>query len=69
MATVFGALYVSLLSFILRLGHAAPAAAGQRAARRPRAERAWILLLILSVWAYDTGAYLVGQAVRARPSS
>ena len=24
MATVFGALYVSLLSFILRLGHAAP---------------------------------------------
>ena len=25
------------------------------------AERGWILLLLLSVWAYDTGAFLVGS--------
>ncbi len=25
------------------------------------AERGWILLLVLAVWAYDTGAYLVGR--------
>ena len=24
-------------------------------------ERGWILLLVLTVWAYDTGAYLVGR--------
>ncbi|MEX1171747.1 MAG: phosphatidate cytidylyltransferase, partial [Chloroflexota bacterium] len=30
-------------------------------------ERGWILLLVLAVWAYDTGAYLVGrQFGRAR---
>ena len=27
------------------------------------AERGWILLLILAVWAYDTGAYLVGRQI------
>ena len=25
------------------------------------AERGWILLLVLAVWSYDTGAYLVGK--------
>jgi len=30
-----------------------------RAALGP--ERSWILVLVLSVWAYDTGAYLVGK--------
>ncbi len=33
------------------------------------AERGWILLLVLGVWAYDTGAYLVGQPDRTRTSS
>ena len=36
MATVFGALYVALLSFIIRLGHAAPAIPARRAAQRAR---------------------------------
>lgn len=61
MATVFGALYVSLVGFVVRLGHAAPAVPSDAALAPLGPERGWILLLILSVWAYDTGAYLVGR--------
>jgi phosphatidate cytidylyltransferase len=61
MATVFGALYVSLLSFVLRLGHAAPSIPAGSPLAELGAERDWVLLLILAVWAYDTGAYLVGS--------
>ncbi len=61
MATIFGALYVSLLSFVIRLGHAAPVIPADAPLAGLGAERAWILLLILSVWSYDTGAYLVGK--------
>jgi len=61
MATIFGAVYVSLLSFVLRLGHAGPALPTDAPAAWLGAERSWILLLVLAVWAYDTGAYLVGK--------
>jgi phosphatidate cytidylyltransferase len=61
MATVFGALYVSLLSFVLRLGHAAPAIPPDAPLAVLGPERGWILLLVLAVWSYDTGAYLVGR--------
>jgi phosphatidate cytidylyltransferase len=61
MATVFGAVYVSMLSFLLRLGHAAPAIPTEAPAAWLGAERGWILLLVLAVWSYDTGAYLVGK--------
>jgi phosphatidate cytidylyltransferase len=61
MATTFGALYVSLLAFVVRLGHAAPATPGAAPLAVLGAERGWVLLLILAVWAYDTGAYLVGR--------
>jgi phosphatidate cytidylyltransferase len=61
MATIFGALYVSLLSFVIRLGHAAPPIPSDAPLAGLGGERAWILVLILSVWAYDTGAYLVGK--------
>jgi phosphatidate cytidylyltransferase len=67
MTTVFGALYASLLAFVVRLGTVAPdmPAGAPLAGLGP--ERAWIVLLVLGVWAYDTGAYFVGrQFGRAR---
>jgi phosphatidate cytidylyltransferase len=60
-ATIFGALYVSLLSFIIRLGQAAPEVPAGAPLSALGGERGWILLLILAVWAYDTGAFLVGK--------
>lgn len=61
MATVFGALYVGLLAFVIRLGNAAPDVPTGVPLAQLGAERGWILLLILAVWSYDTGAYLVGR--------
>jgi phosphatidate cytidylyltransferase len=63
MATIFGALYVSLLSFVIRLGNAAPdiAPGSQLSVLGP--ERGWVLLLLLAVWSYDTGAFLVGRSL------
>ena len=61
MATTFGALYVSLLSFVVRLGHAAPGLPTDAPLHWLGPERSWILLLVLAVWAYDTGAYVVGR--------
>lgn len=61
MATVFGALYVSLLAFVLRLGATAPAVPADAPLAALGPERGWILLLLLAVWSYDTGAFLVGR--------
>jgi phosphatidate cytidylyltransferase len=61
MATVFGALYVSLLAFVIRLGHVAPAVPPDAPLAALGSERGWILLLLLAVWSYDTGAFLVGR--------
>ncbi len=61
MATIFGALYVSMLSFVVRLGHAAPSLPSDAPLHWLGPERSWILLLVLAVWSYDTGAYLVGR--------
>jgi phosphatidate cytidylyltransferase len=60
-ATVFGAFYVSLLAFVIRLGTMAPAIPDGAPLEFLGAERGWILLLILAVWSYDTGAFLVGR--------
>jgi len=59
--TVFGALYVSLLGFVVRLGLAAPPLPADAPLQALGADRGWILLLVLAVWAYDSGAYLVGR--------
>lgn len=61
MSTVFGALYVAQLGFIARLSELAaplPAAAPLAAWG---SGRGWLVLLVAGVWAYDTGAYLVGR--------
>jgi phosphatidate cytidylyltransferase len=63
MATIFGALYVALLSFIIRLGQAAPGIPDDAPLQALNAETGWILLLVLAVWSYDTGAYLVGKSI------
>jgi phosphatidate cytidylyltransferase len=60
-ATVFGALYASLLAFVVRLGQAAPEPPAGAPLVALGGERGWILVLILGVWAYDTGAYFVGR--------
>jgi phosphatidate cytidylyltransferase len=65
--TVFGALYVGLLGFVPRLGAAAPAVAADAILGRMGTERAWILALVLLVWAFDTGAYAVGRRWGRRP--
>ena len=65
--TVFGALYAALLGFVLRLGAAAHEVPAGTALGQLGTERAWILLLILAVWAFDTGAYVVGGRFGRRP--
>jgi phosphatidate cytidylyltransferase len=58
--TVFGAFYVSLLAFVIRLGHVAPILPAGAPLAGLGSEAGWILLLIVAVWAYDTGAYFLG---------
>jgi phosphatidate cytidylyltransferase len=60
-ATIFGGLYVSLLGFVVRLGEVAPPLPAAAPLAGFGSERGWILLLVLGVWAYDTGAYFVGK--------
>ena len=48
-ATVFGAFYASLLGFVLRLGHEAPALSPSAPLAGIGAERGWIVLLVLGV--------------------
>jgi phosphatidate cytidylyltransferase len=59
--TIFGAFYVALLAFVVRLGYVAPPLPANAPLSQLGAERGWILLLVLAVWAYDTGAYFVGR--------
>jgi phosphatidate cytidylyltransferase len=59
-ATVFGAVYVGQLGFIARLGIAGPTLPAGAPLAPLGSTGGWILLLVLGVWAFDTGAYLVG---------
>ena len=66
-ATVFGGVYVGMLGSVVRLGNAAPVLpASAPIASILDAQRAWVLVLVLCVWAYDTGAYLVGKTFGVR---
>jgi len=67
MATVFGAFYIALLSFIIRLGHVGPDVPPSAPLDLLGPERGWILMLLLAVWAFDTGAYLVGRTIGRTP--
>ena len=65
--TTFGALYVGLLGFVARL-------AATDAPVDPAAvlgwlgpERAWILVLVFVVWAFDTAAYFTGRRFGKHP--
>lgn len=59
--TVFGAIYVGLLGFVVQLATEAPTLAADAPAVALGAERVYLALLVFGVWAYDTGAYLVGK--------
>ncbi|MEW6225957.1 MAG: phosphatidate cytidylyltransferase [Chloroflexota bacterium] len=61
--TVFGALYLGLLAFVLHVAANAPAVPDGATFAVLGPERGWIVLLVLGVWSYDTGAYLVGRQI------
>lgn len=64
MATAFTALYVALTAFLVLIVEHAPALKpGAPIAPWLDAGRAWLLVVILGVWAYDTGAYALGRAI------
>jgi phosphatidate cytidylyltransferase len=65
--TTFGALYVGLLGFVPRLAAQAPAISDSAPLGFLGGARAWLLILVLGVWAFDTGAYLVGRRFGRRP--
>ena len=63
--TAFGVAYVGILTpFIAMVGHLAPSGGSSVSpigAFGLHAGSAWMLLLLLVVWGYDTGAYLTGR--------
>ena len=62
-ATVFGAVYVGLIGFVLHLAAVAPAIPAAATLAPLSAAQGWVLLLVLGVWSFDTGAYLVGRQI------
>ncbi|MEI7745172.1 MAG: phosphatidate cytidylyltransferase, partial [Chloroflexota bacterium] len=62
-ATLFGALYVGLIAFVLQVAAMGPAIPAGAVLAPIEGPRGWILLLVLGVWSYDTGAYLVGRQI------
>jgi phosphatidate cytidylyltransferase len=59
--TTFGAFWVGLLGFVARLAVVdAPVVAGSLLGWLG-GDRAWVLILLLTVWTFDTAAYAVGR--------
>ena len=65
--TTFGALYVGLLGFVARLASTDAFVDRTAVLGWLGPDRAWILVLILVVWAYDTAAYFAGRRFGERP--
>jgi len=65
--TTFGALYVGLLGFVARLGVAGSQVDPSSPLGGLGAERAWILVLVLVVWSFDTFAYFTGRRFGRHP--
>ena len=65
--TVFGALYVGLLGFVARLAVTGAPVVSSAALGWLGPERAWILVVLLCVWAYDTAAYFTGRRLGRHP--
>jgi phosphatidate cytidylyltransferase len=65
--TTFGAMYLGLLGFVARLGATGAPIDGAAILGWLGPDRAWIVTLVLVVWAYDTAAYLVGRRIGRRP--
>lgn len=61
--TTFGALYVGLLGFVARLATTDAAVDPTAILGSLGSERAWILALVLVVWAFDTAAYFTGRRI------
>ncbi len=63
MATTFAAVYVALLAFVPGILAVAPDVPGTAALGGVLdSGRLWLLLLVLTVWSFDTAAYLTGRA-------
>lgn len=64
--TAFAAVYVGLLGGLVRLDQIAPPLPAGAPLAWFGAARGWVLLAVLLVWAYDTGAYFLGIALGKR---
>ena len=65
--TTFGAMYVGLLGYVARLADTGAAVDPTAILGWLGPERAWILALLLCVWAFDTAAYLTGRRFGRHP--
>ncbi|MBI2782280.1 MAG: phosphatidate cytidylyltransferase [Chloroflexi bacterium] len=65
--TTFGALYVGLLGFVARLAATDAPVDPASLLGWLGPNRAWILVLVLVVWAFDTFAYFTGRRFGRRP--
>ncbi|MEO8273521.1 MAG: phosphatidate cytidylyltransferase [Chloroflexota bacterium] len=65
--TTFGALYVGLLGFVARLASSDAPVAATSLLGWLGPNRAWILALVLVVWAFDTFAYFAGRRFGRHP--
>jgi phosphatidate cytidylyltransferase len=64
--TAFAGAYVGMLGALVRLGQVGPPLGATAPLDAIGGERGWILLVILIVWSFDTGAYCVGIALGKR---